>query len=347
MIDLKLIEKLTNASGVSGNESEVRNIIRQEIEKHVDEIRVDALGNLMAYKKPSKNNPSKTLPKVLLAAHMDEVGLMVTSIDKSGYLRFDKVGGIDNRVLLAKKILVGKDKIPGIIGSKPIHLIWRKGEDKKVTPHSDLVIDIGATSQEDAQKFVSPGDYVMFDTKLEDWGKILKAKAFDDRIGCYLIIELLKGKYPFDLYAAFTTQEEVGLRGGTVAAYKANPDMAFILEGTGAGDMPQPNERDESLVPGLGLGPVITIMDRSVFCDKNLVKLLTDTAKANRISYQIKKPGIGGTDAGRIHLSKKGVPSVVLAIPSRYIHSPVCLSNKQDIENGYRLMKAVLIKIKK
>ncbi len=183
--------------------------------------------------------------------------------------------------------------------------------------------------------------------RFEDWGKTLKAKAFDDRIGCYLIIELLKYKYPFDMLAVFTTQEEVGLRGGTVAAYKADPDMAFILEGTGAGDMPQPQERDESLVPKLGQGPVITIMDRSVFCDKGLVKLLTDTARASKIPFQIKKPGVGGTDAGKIHLAKKGIPSVVLAIPSRYIHSPVCLSNKQDIENGYKLMKNVLTKIKK
>lgn len=347
MIDIKLIEKLTNSFGVSGNESEVRNIIRGEIEKNVDEIRIDALGNLIAYKKAGGVKAGAKKLKVMLAAHMDEVGLMVTSIDKSGYLRFDKIGGFDNRVLLAKKVLVGKDKIPGIIGSKPIHLLWRKGEDKKVTAHSDLVIDIGATSQEDAQKFAAPGDYVMFDTKLEDWGKTLKAKAFDDRIGCYLIIELLKGKYSFDLYAAFTSQEEVGLRGGTVAAYKADPDMAFILEGTGAGDMPQPQERDESLVPKLGLGPVVTIMDRSVFCDKGLVKLLTDTAKTAKIPFQIKKPGIGGTDAGRIHLSKKGIPSVVLAIPSRYIHSPVCLTHKQDIENGYKLMKNVLLKLKK
>ncbi|HAD82643.1 MAG: hypothetical protein A2509_01175 [Candidatus Edwardsbacteria bacterium RIFOXYD12_FULL_50_11] len=346
MIDLKLIAEITNAFGVSGCEGEIRNIVRQHITKNVDDIRVDALGNLIAYKKAkgAKSVPKRT--KVMLAAHMDEVGLMVTSIDKSGFLQFDKVGGIDNRVLLAKKVLVGKDQIPGVIGSKAIHLIARKGELKKVSPYSDLSIDIGASSQEDAQKFVSPGDYVMFNTRFEDWGRTLKAKAFDDRIGCYLIIELLKGKYPFDIYAAFTTQEEVGLRGGRVAAYKDEPDMAFILEGTGAGDMPQPKERDESLVPGLGLGPVITIMDRSVFCDQGLVKLLTDTARANRIPHQIKRPGIGGTDAGRIHLSKGGVPSVVLAIPSRYIHSPVCLSSKKDIQNALRLMQLALKRVK-
>jgi endoglucanase len=345
MIDLKLIEQLTNAFGVSGCEGEVRNIIRGQITKQVDDLRVDALGNLIAYKKarPAGRGPVR---KVMLAAHMDEVGLMVKAIDKSGYLQFDKVGGVDNRVLLAKRVLVGKDQVPGIIGAKPIHLTWRKGEHKRVSPHGELVIDIGASGQDEAQRWVSPGDYVMFDTKLEDWGKVLKAKAFDDRIGCYLMIELLKGRYPFDLYAAFTTQEEVGLRGGRVAAYRAEPDMAFILEGTGAGDMPQPRERDESLVPGLGQGPVITIMDRSVFCDKDLVKRLMDTARRHRIPFQVKRPGIGGTDAGRIHLSKTGVPSVVLAIPSRYIHSPVCLSSKQDIGNGLKLMKLVLAGIK-
>lgn len=346
MVDLKLIEKLTNAYGVSGCEGEVRNIIRQNIEKHVDEIKVDALGNMIAFKKARSSRTGSKRTKVMLAGHMDEVGLMITAIDKSGYLLFDKVGGVDNRVLLAKKVLVGKDKVPGIIGSKPIHLIARKGEHRKVTSHGDMVIDIGATGQEDAQKYVSPGDYAMFDTKFEDWGKNLKAKAFDDRIGCYLMIELLKDKYSFDVYAAFTTQEEVGLRGGRVAAFNAEPDKAFILEGTGAGDMPQPTERDESLVPGLGLGPVITIMDRSVFCDKALVELVTETARANRIPYQIKRPGIGGTDAGRIHLTKKGVPSLVMAIPSRYIHSPVCLSSKKDIENGLKLMRLVLKKVK-
>jgi endoglucanase len=346
MLDLKLIEELTNAFGVSGYEGDVRNIVRKHIEKYVDEIRVDALGNLIAYKKASGKTRRVSIKKIMLAAHMDEVGLMITSIDKSGYLQFDKVGGIDNRVLLAKKVLVGKNRIPGIIGAKPVHMTARKGENKRVSPHSDLVIDIGATSQDDAQKYVNPGDYVVFDTKFEDWGKNLKAKAFDDRIGCYMMIELLKEKYSFDVYAAFTTQEEVGLRGGRVAAFDAEPDKAFILEGTGAGDMPQPEERDESLVPGLGLGPVITKMDRSVFCDQELVKLLIDTAKTNRIPYQIKRPGIGGTDAGRIHITKKGVPSVVLAIPSRYIHSPVCLSSKKDIDNGLKLMRLALKKLK-
>lgn len=345
MIDLKLIAEITDAFGVSGCEGEIRNIVRRNIEKLADEIRVDALGNLIAFKKARPAGRGRT-KKVMLAAHMDEVGLMVKAVDKSGYLQFDKVGGVDNRVLLAKRVLVGKEKVPGIIGAKPIHLTWRKGEHKRVSPHHELVIDLGASSQEEAQRWASPGDYVMFDTKCEDWGRVLKAKAFDDRIGCYLMIELLKGRYPFDLYAAFTSQEEVGLRGGRVAAYRAEPDLAFILEGTGAGDMPQPKERDESLVPDLGKGPVITIMDRSVFCDKDLVKLLMDTAAKHRIPYQVKRPGIGGTDAGRIHLSKTGVPSVVLAIPSRYIHSPVCLCSKQDIENGLKLMKLVLAGIK-
>ncbi len=343
MLDLKLIEKLTNAAGVSGNENAVRALIRGEIERHVDDIRVDALGNLITTKLP---RGGKRRPKVLLAAHMDEVGLMVTFIDKQGYLKFGKVGGVDNRVLLAKRVLVGKDNVPGVIGVRPIHMIWRKGEHKKVSTPEELVIDIGSSTQEEAQKCVNQGDYVMFDTRFEDWGTTIKAKAFDDRIGCYLIIELLKGSYPFPLSAAFTTQEEVGLRGARVAAYRTLPDIAFILEGTGAADMPQPRERDESRVPMLGKGPVVTIMDRSVICDKALVALVTETAKGNRIPCQIKRPGIGGTDAGRIHLTKGGVRTAVLAIPARYIHSPVCLMNKQDIANGLKLMQAVLKKVR-
>jgi putative aminopeptidase FrvX len=346
MLDLSLIEKLTNAAGVSGNENAVRALIRGEIEKHVDDIRVDALGNLIASKRATGQGPRAKGPKVLLAAHMDEVGLMVTFIDKQGYLKFGKVGGVDNRVLLAKRVLVGKDRVPGVIGVRPIHMIWRKGEHKKVATPEELVIDIGAATQEEAQKCVNPGDYVMFDTQYEDWGATIKAKAFDDRIGCYLMIELLKGSYSFPLSAAFTTQEEVGLRGARVAAYRTLPDIAFILEGTGAADMPQPKERDTSRIPALGKGPVITVMDRSVFCDKALVQLLTSTAAAARIPYQIKQPGIGGTDAGRIHMTKEGVRTVVLAIPARYIHSPVCLMNKQDIANGLKLMRAALKKVK-
>jgi tetrahedral aminopeptidase len=342
MMDLKLIEALTNAPGVSGNEGAVRKLIRAGIAKHVDDIRVDALGNLIAFKKPRGN---KKGPKVLLAAHMDEVGLMVTFIDKQGYLKFDKVGGVDNRVLLAKRVLVGRDKVPGVIGVRPIHMIWRKGEHKKVSTHEELVIDIGASSQEDAQKYVSMGDYVAFDTQYEDWGALIKAKAFDDRIGCYLMMELLKDRYDFPLYAAFTTQEEVGLRGARVAAYRMLPDIAFILEATAAADTPQPRESDTSRVPALGKGPVITIMDRLVICDKGLVALLRSTAKAQRIPVQIKQPGIGGTDAGRIHLTKGGIRPAVLSFPNRYIHAPTGLVNKLDIANGLKLMQATLKKI--
>jgi len=344
MIDLKLIEQLTNAWGVSGNENQVRQIIRKQIEKNVDDIRVDAMGNLIAFKK-AKSSKGKAL-KVMISGHMDEVGLMVTSIDKAGYLKFDKVGGIDDRVLLAKRVLIGKDRIPGVIGVKPIHMLYRKGEHKKVSSHEEMFIDIGAASQEEAQRSVNPGDYVMFDTPCEDWGSLIKAKAFDDRIGCYMMIELLKKRYRFDLYAAFTTQEEVGLRGGRVAAYRHLPDMAFILEVTGAGDFPTPLGRDVSKVPALGKGPVITIMDRVVFCDKGLVKLLIDTAKANRIPIQIKRPGIGGTDAGRIHMTKEGVKTVVLATAVRYIHSTVGLTSKRDVAAGLKLMEETFKKIR-
>ncbi|MDP2807564.1 MAG: M42 family metallopeptidase, partial [bacterium] len=335
MIDLKLIEQLTNAWGVSGNENQVRQIIRKQIEKNVDDIRVDAMGNLIAFKK-AKNSKRKAL-KVMIAGHMDEVGLMITHIDKAGYLKFDKVGGIDDRVLLAKRVLIGKDRVPGVIGVKPIHMLYRKGEDKKVSGHEDMFIDIGAATQEEAQRIVTLGDYVMFDTQYEDWGGLIKGKAFDDRIGCYLMIELLKKRYSFDLYAAFTTQEEIGLRGGRVAAYRHLPDMAFILEGTPAGDFPQSQVKDVSRMPALGKGPVITVMDRTVFCDKGLIKLLKDTAKTNRIPIQIKRPGAGGTDAGRIHLTKEGVKTSVVAIPSRYIHSPVCLISKRDVAAGLKL----------
>lgn len=336
-----LLKELSEAFGVSGHETAVRELILDTIKDWIDEHRVDALGNLIVLKRGDGSSKRK----VMLSAHMDEVGLMIMHIEKDGSLRFYEVGGIDDRVLLAKTVLIGDEKVPGVIGVKPIHLLDSK-EREQVLKQKQLSIDIGASSQEEAGKLVKLGDYAAFDVSFAELGgelRTVKGKAFDDRAGCAVLIELLRQDYPFDLHAAFTVQEEVGLRGARVAAYSIAPDLAFALEGTICDDLPK--KRDVSPTTKLGAGPAITIMDRSVIADRRLVQLLVDTAKQNGIPYQFKQPGLGGTDAGAIHLAREGVPSTVVSIPSRYIHSPTCLLSLNDFDNAVHLMGATLAKV--
>lgn len=337
----KLLEELTEASGVSGNEGEVRRIIERAIADQVDDHRVDALGNLTTLKRGT----GEAALKVMVAAHMDEVGLMITHIEKTGYLRFGKVGGIDDRILPSKAVTISEEKVPGVIGVKPIHLL-RREERRQVVKVERMAIDIGASTKEEAERLVKLGDYAAFATPYEEIGGTseeplsAKGKAFDDRAGCAILVELLRERYPFDLYAAFTVQEEVGLRGAKVAAYTVEPDFAFALEGTIADDLPR--EKDVSPTTELGKGPAITIMDRSFIADRRLVRLLVETAERAGIPYQIKAPGVGGTDAGAIHLSREGVPSATVAVPCRYLHSPAGLIRLADFRHTIELMKAAL-----
>ncbi len=337
-----LLKELSEARGVSGNEGEVRDVILKAVEDSIDEHRVDALGNLICLKKARKKE-GPWPRKVMIAAHMDEIGLIVTGINSDGTLRFAKVGGIDDRILLSKQVLVGKDAVPGVIGYRPIHLIER-ADRARVADVSKAAIDIGATSKSSAEKLVKIGDYVSFRTSFEvlDEGglRTAKGKAFDDRVGCAVLTELLKERYDFDLYGVFTTQEEVGLRGARVAAYSVDPDVAFALEGTICDDLPK--KKDESPVTELGKGPAITFMDRSFIADRRLFDLLVGTAEREAIPYQLKRVAAGGTDAGAIHLTREGVPSVVLSVPSRYIHAPVSMLSLSDYDHAVQLMRAAL-----
>jgi endoglucanase len=276
----------------------------------------------------------------MVAAHMDEIGLMITHIDDGGMLHFTKVGGIDDRVLPAKVVRIGKDKLPGVICIKPVHLTQPE-ERGKVVSYEQLIVDIGASSKGEAEKLVHRGDYATFDIAFEDLGEVVKGKAFDDRAGCAVLIALIeRGPYPFDFYPVFTTMEEVGLRGARVAGFSVMPDAGFVLEGTICDDSPK--DKDVSPTTEVGKGPAISVMDRSVIADRRLLRLVVETAEAEGIPYQFKQPGLGGTDAGAIHLAKTGVPTLPVSVPSRYIHSPVSMLSKSDFEHTVALMAASL-----
>lgn len=333
------LEKLSNLCGVAGYEHNVRKFIKDTISKYVTSVETDSLGNLICYKKGTDKSQ-----RLLMAAHMDEVGFIVESIGKDGFIHFTLSGGIDPRVLPAKRVLIGDKSVPGVICWPPPHLMKKKNE--SVPDVSSLIIDIGAENEKEAEKKVSVGDFLTFDTQFGFLSNDrMKGKAFDDRIGCSLLMDILKKgeNYPFDLYAVFTVQEEVGLRGAGVLGEKLDPKAAIILEGTGAADFPPDDEElDLPQYPSLGKGPVVTISDRSIFVSKKMLDLIEKTAKENKIKYQFKQPQVGGTDAGRIHVSKKGIPSAIISVPARYIHSPVSISSLSDYRETLKLVESIM-----
>jgi putative aminopeptidase FrvX len=333
------LRELSEAVGVSGDEGDVRAILLDAVRGHVDEVKVDALGNVLAFQRGT----GRQRLRVMLAAHMDEVGLMVAGHDSDGFLRVRAVGGIDPRLLPGALLQVGSEHIPGVIGVKPVHLL-KEEEGQRAPKVDDLVVDVGARGKDEAKRLAPLGTYAAFATRFRELGPTVTGKAFDDRVGCAVLVELLRGeRFRFDIHAAFTVQEEVGLRGARVAAYAIEPDCAFALEGTIADDIPK--DKDVSPTTELGQGPAITVMDRSFIADRRLVRLLTTTAEALGIPYQIKQPGIGGTDAGAIQPARGGVPSVTVAVPCRYIHSPVALMSLDDFDNTARLMRESLSRL--
>lgn len=335
-----ILKELSEAVGVSGQEEAVRQIILKAIENHVTDIRIDPVGNITAFKQGTGEHKLR----VMFAAHMDEVGFMVTGVDNGGLIRFTSIGGVDARILPGLRVRIGENLTPGVILWKPIH----KGNDQNVVKLEGLRIDIGANGKEDNGK-VKAGDRVSFDSPFMEMGeKILRGKAFDDRVGCALLIELLQGgPYPVDICAAFTVQEEIGLRGAKVAAQILKPDVAFVLEGTTAHDLPNPlidPDRPEPVNPAckLGAGPALTVMDRSMIADPRLLRFMRETAEKNGIPYQLKTRLGGGTDAGSIHTSNSGVPSGVISVPCRYIHSPTALLHRDDYASTGSLIQALL-----
>ena len=348
MISMKLVEaleKLSNANGVTGREDEVRDLMKQYLKPYVDEIREDKLGNLIALKKGKKDAPT-----VMLAAHMDEVGLMVKNIKKKGFLQFAKIGGIDDRILLAQKLIVHTDKGPltGVTGSKPVH-IQTEAEKKKVIEADRLFIDIGARDKEEAEKMgVQVGDVVSFDTKFARIGdNVVLGKAFDDRVGCAIMIETLSRLQNVDcnVYAVGTIQEEVGLRGATIAAFQVEPDVGIALDASVAGDTPGVGEGDAPAK--MGEGPVLTVADAGLIAHPKVLRLLIDSAKENKIPYQLETGIRGATDASKIALSREGVPSGVISVPARYIHSPAAILDLNDAEKAVKLAVAAIENVPK
>lgn len=334
----ELLKQLTEASGVSGAENEVRRLIRDLIQDHVDEWRVDTMGNLIALKKGS----GESQLRVLVDAHMDEVGLLVTDIDSKGLLQFTTVGGFDDRALLGKVVAVGKDKVTGVIGARAVHLL-KSGEYNKVVKIDAMRIDIGAKNKDGASAKVKVGDYVTFVTEYTELegGRTATGKAFDNRAGCAALIELLRGeRYPFDLIASFSVQEEIGLRGAQTAAFGAQPDIALVLECTPAYDMPNKNDVSANVI--LGKGPSIYVMDSRTIQDPRLVKHIRQTAETNEIPHQIRQPGGGGTNTGAIQRKLGGMPAATIATPGRYCHTPVSMINLDDYANVVRLADAAL-----
>lgn len=332
---IKLLEKLSNAISVSGEESEVRSIVKEELSEIADDIRTDALGNVLVTKKAKVSNPIR----VMIAAHMDEVGFMLVNDDGEGLFRFEVVGGVDNRQLVGKPVLIGKDKTPGVIGAKPIHLTTAD-ERKNPIPLENLRIDVGLGSPNKCKV----GDRATFATKFETWGPSLVGKALDDRLGVATLIELVKNAPEnVELLAAFTVQEENGLRGARVAAYSINPDLAFVLDSTPANDLPVwDDEENGRYNVKLNQGPAIYRMDAATLSDPRLIDYLVKIGAEYNIPYQFRQPGKGGTDAGAIHKQRGGIPSVSISVPGRYAHTAVLIARKSDWKNTLALMYLAL-----
>lgn len=338
-MDYSLLKELTLLNGVSGCEEAVSNRIREFIEPFVTRIETDTMGNLIAFKKGT----GETNRRIMVSAHTDEVGFIVSSVTDDGYIKFQAVGGIDDRILLAQRVKVGNDNIDGVIGIKAVHL-QTKSERNSVVKIKDMYIDIGAKDKEEALKYVSLGDYIAFNSSYRELGDekngVIKAKALDDRIGCAIMCELVKNTYESDIYFCFTVQEEVGLRGASVLARKINPHISIVLESTTASDVADVQNKD--MCTRQGEGPALSVMDRASYSNKDLNKFISNVAKNENIPFQYKQSVFGGNDAGAIQTGAEAVATAVLSMPCRYIHSPVSTVRKTDIDNGYKLAKAVL-----
>ncbi|NLE82985.1 MAG: M42 family metallopeptidase [Chloroflexi bacterium] len=338
--ELDLLSRLSNAMAVSGDEQEVRAIVYEELAEFEGNMHTDAMGNVLVTREGSGDERLR----VMVAAHMDEVGMMLTKEDGDGLFEFVVIGGVDPRQLVGKPVIVGRDHVPGVIGAKAIHLTTKEERENPLKVNN-LRIDVGLGGS----KLVEIGDRATFDTKLTVLGPSLRGKALDDRLGVFNLIHLLK-KAPenIDLLAAFTVQEELGLRGAKTAAYYFNPDIGIAMDSTPANDLPD-FDGEENTIHNTKLdgGPAIYLMDGATIGDSRLIKWLTETADSEGIPWQYRQPGRGGTDAGEIHKTHAGVPAVSVSVPQRYLHSAAGLVRIDDVVNTLKLMQAALSRLDK
>ncbi|HHY77676.1 MAG TPA: M42 family metallopeptidase [Clostridiales bacterium] len=327
MINRDLLKRLLETFGPSGHEETIREVIKEEIKDYADEIKVDALGNLIAIKRGNGK-------KIMVASHMDEIGIMVTNIDENGFLRFTNIGGVSPSISLYQRVMFA-DGTMGVVGMEKL-------DDMKDLALDKMFIDIGASSKEEAMKKVNIGDVACFYAPFVQDGDYIMAKSMDDRIGCYVAIEALKAlkDCPNEVYFVFTVQEEVGLRGAKTAAYGIDPDMGIAIDVTATGDTPKAKPMDVKM----GKGTAIKIKDNSVLAHPTVKNLMIETAKENNIPYQLEILEFGGTDSGAIHLTKSGVPSGVISVPCRYVHSPSEMVSVKDVESSIELLVKVLQK---
>jgi len=329
------IEKLSGLSGVSGREESISGAIIEMLPAEC-KWSIDPIGSLLVFKK-GKTEPKK---KVLLCAHMDEVGFIVTNIDESGFLRFDCVGGIDSRVAPGKAVEIGDRRVPGVIGSKSVHHQDEK-ERSEVLPLHKLYIDIGASNKLEAAQHVSPGDRIIFSTPFISFGDgMIMGKALDDRAGCAVLLSILHSELEFDCVFAFTVQEEIGCIGAVAAGYTANPDISIVVETTTAADVGGVDE--PMMVCRLGFGPALSFMDKGAIYDRDLYDLALKTAKDFGIKAQSKLGVFGGNDSRSLQTAKQGSRVLAVSMPCRYIHSPANVLKKSDVTDTVRLLKELL-----
>lgn len=321
----KLLKDLVQTYGPASNESPIRDFIIKEIENYVDDIKVDVLGNLIAHKKGNGK-------KVMISSHMDQIGLMVIDIDKEGFLRFTNIGGISPFVTLSQKVIFENGTI-GAVYSEPV-------DDISKLKLENMYIDIGACSKKEAENKVNIGDICIYHTGFDENENVVFTPYLDDRVGCFIAIEAIKSiETPKnDLYFVFSVQEEVGLRGAKTAAYGITPDIGLALDVTTHGDTP----KAKTFAIGLHKGAAIKVKDNSIICHPKVREQLVKVAKENNIPYQMEVLEFGGTDSGAIHLNKDGVPSGVISIPTRYVHSTMEMASKKDIINCKELLVGFL-----
>lgn len=335
MKNLDLLKKLALAVGVSGSENKVRDIILEEL-KGIENVEVSLsnLGDVIAYKKGEMTHSKK----LMLSAHMDEVGLMINEISEDGTLKFIPIGGVNADVLLSKRVYVN-ESIVGVIGGKPVHLM-SSDEREKIVPIKDLSIDIGALNKEDTEKVVSIGDIVNFEPIFEADDKKITAKALDDRIGCYLLIETMREKLPFDTYFVFTTREEIGAIGAAAVSPLIDPDFCISVEGTVAGDVLGKSGAEACTT--LGSGVAVSLKDRGTLYDPKLIKLAFRLSKENNLKLQARSRTEGSTDAMYMHKTKNGARAMGISVPTRYIHSPISMEFIKDIECAEKFLPLII-----